>query len=187
MMDSAIEVTKAERGFLMLANDAGELEFKVARGRAGVTLPGTSFTTSAKIPREVFTTGESRIVGDLMEGHLAGHARRHHRHRHPVRLVRAAAGIAHARRRGPAGQRPRHRRALSRRPRAEHDAVAGDAVLARGVRDAGGASPSRARGCMPSRPRRRASIATCMVAAEIQRALLPEPTHRHAVLSTWRP
>ena len=35
-------------------------------------MPGTSFTTSAKIPREVFQTGESRIVGDLMEGNLAG-------------------------------------------------------------------------------------------------------------------
>jgi serine phosphatase RsbU (regulator of sigma subunit)/pSer/pThr/pTyr-binding forkhead associated (FHA) protein len=71
VMDSAIEVTKAERGFVMLANEAGELEFKVARGRGGVTLAGTSFTTSAKIPREVFTTGKSRIVGDLMEGSLA--------------------------------------------------------------------------------------------------------------------
>jgi serine phosphatase RsbU (regulator of sigma subunit)/pSer/pThr/pTyr-binding forkhead associated (FHA) protein len=71
VMDSAIEVTKAERGFVMLANEAGELEFKVARGRGGITLAGTSFTTSSKIPREVFTTGKSRIVGDLMEGSLA--------------------------------------------------------------------------------------------------------------------
>jgi len=71
VMDSALEVTKAERGFVMLANAAGELEFKVARGRGGQTLKGTSFATSEKIPREVFTTGRSRTVSDLMDGSLA--------------------------------------------------------------------------------------------------------------------
>jgi sigma-B regulation protein RsbU (phosphoserine phosphatase) len=72
VMDSALEVTKAERGFMMLANSEGELEFKIARGRGRTTLSGTSFTTSEKIPREVFRTGQSRTVGDLMEGDLAG-------------------------------------------------------------------------------------------------------------------
>ena len=72
VLDSAIDVTKAERGFIMLARPDGELEFKTARGKGKITLPGTSFTTSSKIPREVFQTGESRIVGDLMEGNLAG-------------------------------------------------------------------------------------------------------------------
>ena len=72
VLDSALDVTKAERGFIMLARADGELEFKTARGRGRITLPGTSFTTSAKIPREVFQTGESRMVGDLMEGNLAG-------------------------------------------------------------------------------------------------------------------
>jgi sigma-B regulation protein RsbU (phosphoserine phosphatase) len=72
VMDSALEVTKAERGFMMLANTDGELEFKIARGRGKTTLSGTSFTTSEKIPREVFRTGQSRTVGDLMEGDLAG-------------------------------------------------------------------------------------------------------------------
>jgi len=72
VMDSALEVTKAERGFMMLPNDEGELELKIARGRGKTTLPGTSFTTSEKIPREVFRTGQSRIVRDLMEGDLKG-------------------------------------------------------------------------------------------------------------------
>jgi len=67
VLDSAVEMTRAERGFVMMANDRGELECQVARGRGGVTLPGTSFITSSKIPREVFTTGTSRIVLDLME------------------------------------------------------------------------------------------------------------------------
>jgi serine phosphatase RsbU (regulator of sigma subunit) len=74
VLDSALDATKAERGFVMLARPDGddELEFKVARGRNRITLPGTSFTTSTKIPREVFQTGESRLVGDLMDGNLAG-------------------------------------------------------------------------------------------------------------------
>ena len=71
VMDSALDVTKAERGFVMLANASGDLEFKTARGKGRQTLPGTSFTTSSKIPREVFQTGQSRIVGDLMDGNLA--------------------------------------------------------------------------------------------------------------------
>lgn len=72
VLDSAIEVTKAERGFVMLATPDGALEFKVARGRGGVNLSGTSFSTSARIPREVFTTGQSRIVSDLQGDELAG-------------------------------------------------------------------------------------------------------------------
>jgi serine phosphatase RsbU (regulator of sigma subunit)/pSer/pThr/pTyr-binding forkhead associated (FHA) protein len=70
VIDSALDVTKAERGFIMLANPKGELEFTVARARGRLTLPGSSFTTSSKIPREVYQTGQSRIVGDLMDGGL---------------------------------------------------------------------------------------------------------------------
>ena len=72
VLDSALDSTKAERGFIMLANDAGELEFKTGRGKGQITLPGTSFTTtSAKIPREVFQTGQGRVVGDLMDADFA--------------------------------------------------------------------------------------------------------------------
>src|SRR5687767_3116485 len=53
VIDSALDVTKAERGFIMLADSAGELEFKTARAKGGLTLSGTSFTVSSKIPREV--------------------------------------------------------------------------------------------------------------------------------------
>ena len=72
VMDSAIDVTKAERGFVMLADQKGALEFKIARARSGVTLSGKSFTTSEKIPREVFSTGVTRMVADLLEGDFAG-------------------------------------------------------------------------------------------------------------------
>ena len=72
VMDSAIDATGAERGFIMLANAKGELEFKIARARGKVTLSGQSFATSQKIPQEVFETGQERIVADLREGDFAG-------------------------------------------------------------------------------------------------------------------
>ena len=72
VMDSAIEVTGAERGFIMLADPAGKLEFKIGRAHGRVPLSGRSFETSQKIPREVFSTGQEQIVADLMDGSLAG-------------------------------------------------------------------------------------------------------------------
>jgi phosphoserine phosphatase RsbU/P len=72
VLDGALDVTRAERGFIMLANENGELEFKIARGLGRVTLPGTSFATSRQIPREVFATDRAQLVTDLTEG-LSGH------------------------------------------------------------------------------------------------------------------
>jgi phosphoserine phosphatase RsbU/P len=71
VLDSALDVTAAERGFVMLATPAGDLEFKIGRAKGRLTLTGTSFATSDKIPREVFQTGRSRIVADLMDESLA--------------------------------------------------------------------------------------------------------------------
>jgi len=65
--DLALEVSNAERGFVMLANARGELELKIARGKGRTKLPGRSFMTSEKIPREVFRTGQSCTVTDLMD------------------------------------------------------------------------------------------------------------------------
>jgi sigma-B regulation protein RsbU (phosphoserine phosphatase) len=84
VMDSALEVTGAERGFIMLANADNELEFKVARGRGRVTLSGTGFDTSRKIPEEVFSTGQEKIVQDLLDGDLAN-----------VHMGTVALGIRH--------------------------------------------------------------------------------------------
>ena len=75
VLDSAIEVSGAERGFIMLEGaspDAGEdLEFKMARSRGRASMPSGTFATSRKIPEEVFRTGEPRIVADLLDGDLA--------------------------------------------------------------------------------------------------------------------
>jgi len=72
VLDSALDVTGAERGFIMLAEAGGALEFTLGRGRNHATLPGHSFRTSRKIPEEVFATGEPRVVADLLDADLAG-------------------------------------------------------------------------------------------------------------------
>jgi phosphoserine phosphatase RsbU/P len=86
VMDSALEVTGAERGFIMLASgeNENELEFKTARGRGRVTLSGKGFETSRKIPEEVFKTGQEKIVADLLDGDLAN-----------VHMGTVALGIRH--------------------------------------------------------------------------------------------
>ena len=84
VMDSALEVTGAERGFIMLANAGSELEFKIARGRGRLTLSGKQFETSRKIPEEVFSTGQEKIVADLLDGDLAN-----------VHMGTVALGIRH--------------------------------------------------------------------------------------------
>jgi phosphoserine phosphatase RsbU/P len=71
VLNSAIDVSGAERGFIMLEGATGDLEFKMGRGRGRVTLSGGSFATSRKIPEEVFRTGEPRLVADLLDGELA--------------------------------------------------------------------------------------------------------------------
>jgi sigma-B regulation protein RsbU (phosphoserine phosphatase) len=54
VMDRVIEVTRAERGFLMLYNEAhGELEFKVARGLDRKDLESPEFQVSTSILRKV--------------------------------------------------------------------------------------------------------------------------------------
>jgi sigma-B regulation protein RsbU (phosphoserine phosphatase) len=72
VLDSAIEVTGAERGFIMMANrETKQLEFKLARARGKVTLSGRTFETSRKIPENVYATGQQTIVEDLLDGDLA--------------------------------------------------------------------------------------------------------------------
>jgi serine phosphatase RsbU (regulator of sigma subunit) len=71
VLDAAIDVTGAERGFIMLANPAGVLQFTLARARGRVTLPGKTWDTSLKIPERVFATGEIQIVSDLRDGNMA--------------------------------------------------------------------------------------------------------------------
>lgn len=71
VLDAAIDVTGAERGFIMLADAEQHLEFKMARGRGRYTLSGVTFETSRKIPEAVFATGRQTIVEDLLDAGMA--------------------------------------------------------------------------------------------------------------------
>lgn len=65
VLDLTLEFTGAERGFIMLADEKGHLEFTQGRARGRAPLPGKTFETSRRIPEEVFATGVARTVGDL--------------------------------------------------------------------------------------------------------------------------
>jgi len=67
VLDAAIDISGAERAFIMLALADGTLEFKLARGREKQTLTDATFKTSTKIPEEVFRLGRTRAVSDLLD------------------------------------------------------------------------------------------------------------------------
>ena len=85
VLDAAIDVAGAERGFIMLvAGDNTTLEMKLVRAKGRISMPGSTFGTSRKIPEEVFKTGELKIVADLLDGDLAN-----------VHMGTVALGIRH--------------------------------------------------------------------------------------------
>jgi phosphoserine phosphatase RsbU/P len=67
IVDAAIEITQAERGFLMLRNDNGDLEFKVARDRARNWLIGNEFAMSRSVVEDAFKQNRSIIINDALE------------------------------------------------------------------------------------------------------------------------
>ncbi len=67
IVDAAIEMTQAERGFLMLRNKNGDLEFKVARDRNRNWLIGNEFTMSRSVVEEAFKQNRSVIINDGSE------------------------------------------------------------------------------------------------------------------------
>jgi serine phosphatase RsbU (regulator of sigma subunit) len=71
VLDGALEVSGAERGFILLADESGHLEQRLARVRGGVTLGSAQI--SQRIPEEVLATGSDRIVTDLRDDVHAPH------------------------------------------------------------------------------------------------------------------
>jgi serine phosphatase RsbU (regulator of sigma subunit) len=73
VLDTAISISGAERGFIMLAGaqTPSALELKLARGRMRETLTEATFQTSRKIPEAAFTTGETQVVADLLDSGMA--------------------------------------------------------------------------------------------------------------------
>ena len=85
VIDFAITLSGAERGFIMLADPGRGLEFTLGRGARQVTLSGDAFQTSRKIPEQVFATGEPQFVPDLQDEMIAEEHKR--TGRFPIRAV----------------------------------------------------------------------------------------------------
>lgn len=64
VMQKAVEFLKAERGFLMLTNEAGELEFRTAHNIQKEHLSEEDFRISSSIAMKVAETGESIYTSD---------------------------------------------------------------------------------------------------------------------------
>jgi len=71
VLDAAIEISGAERAFIMLSTADGGLEFKLARAKDKQTLTDSTFQISRKIPEEVFRIGKTRVVADLLDAGLS--------------------------------------------------------------------------------------------------------------------
>jgi signal transduction histidine kinase len=65
-MDSAIRLTGAERGFLMLA-EPGQLSFRLARNRKGETLDEKEFEVSHSVMREVAQSGTPVVTTNAQD------------------------------------------------------------------------------------------------------------------------
>ncbi|MBP1623635.1 MAG: serine phosphatase [Acidobacteria bacterium] len=72
VVDTAIQLTGAERGFIMLKEENEQLSFRCARNCNKGALDGSSFQTSRRIPFEVFKTGRRMVISDLDLGDSSG-------------------------------------------------------------------------------------------------------------------
>ena len=71
VLDFAITLSGAERGFIMLATPRRGLAFTLGRGARQVTLSADAFQIGLKIPEEVFATGHPQFVPDLESERMA--------------------------------------------------------------------------------------------------------------------
>lgn len=67
VMDAIIQLTGAERGFLMLLNDDGNLAVRVARNFDQETLDSKDIAVSQTITRQVFESGEPVVTTNAQE------------------------------------------------------------------------------------------------------------------------
>ncbi len=67
VMDTVIELMRAERGFLMLRESNGELAVRIARGIAHVSLEEETFKVSRTIVRKVVESGEPILTTNAQD------------------------------------------------------------------------------------------------------------------------
>ncbi len=59
VLQNAIEIAKADRGFIVLRNTTGDLEYKLGLNDKGNSLPEALFQISTTVVQDVFNTGQS--------------------------------------------------------------------------------------------------------------------------------
>jgi Nif-specific regulatory protein len=67
IIDSITHLAATDRGFLMLADKQGELQFRIARDRSKKSLEKDDFEISTSIVNEVTEKGEPLFISDLLE------------------------------------------------------------------------------------------------------------------------
>ncbi len=65
VLDMAIEVTSAERGFLVLKDETGEARFQRGRDRSKQSIPEDDFHVSTTILKQVMDTGQKVLMSDV--------------------------------------------------------------------------------------------------------------------------
>ncbi|HTR81217.1 MAG TPA: GAF domain-containing sensor histidine kinase [Bacteroidota bacterium] len=66
VVDNAIDVAKAERGFLLLADNDGKLQFNLARNSSGESINPDDALISRTIAEDVYQTGESVFIENAL-------------------------------------------------------------------------------------------------------------------------
>jgi signal transduction histidine kinase len=62
VLKNAIKLTNSERGFIVLKNPSGELEYKLGLDNNDLTLPESLFEVSTTVVKDVFETGQSKFI-----------------------------------------------------------------------------------------------------------------------------
>jgi signal transduction histidine kinase len=66
VVDHAVRITHADRGFIMLAGADGALRYVTGHDGSGATIPAESFEVSQSVLDDVYSTGESLCVEDAL-------------------------------------------------------------------------------------------------------------------------
>ncbi|MGE5438202.1 MAG: GAF domain-containing protein, partial [Syntrophothermus sp.] len=62
VLKNAIKLTNSDRGFIVLKNPSGNLEFKLGLNADNKSLPESSFHISNSVVQDVSETGQSRFI-----------------------------------------------------------------------------------------------------------------------------
>jgi len=73
-IDQVLALVGAERGYIVLKNADGSIDFRIKRDNQGNELTGTTDEISSSVLQEVVETGKSVVLSDAMQDPQFGHA-----------------------------------------------------------------------------------------------------------------